>query len=380
MSNARLMQGSEAVCEGAIAAGVRFFAGYPITPATEIVEKMSEMLPKVGGKFIQMEDEIASMGAACGASLASVKSITATSGPGFSLKQEMIGYASMTEIPVTIVDVQRMGPSTGNIFAGQGDVMQARWGASGDRGVIALSPSTVRECYELTIQAVNWSEKYRTPVVLLLDEIIAHMRERVELPDEAIPLVERKRPTGEKADFQPYHPDEDGVCPMAEYGSGYYSHITGLMHDENGMPNNDAPVADKLVRRLNTKILDHRREIELYKTYMTEDAEYLMISFGCSARACRKAVRMARAKGIKVGLLTLITIWPFPAEVVAELAAKCKKVLVVEMNLGQLICEIQRHVDNSKLLSATSVDGELFDPEQLIDKLLNEEGGATVCL
>lgn len=380
MSNARLMQGSEAVCEGAIAAGVRFFAGYPITPATEIVEKMSEMLPKVGGKFIQMEDEIASMGAACGASLASVKSITATSGPGFSLKQEMIGYASMTEIPVTIVDVQRMGPSTGNIFAGQGDVMQARWGASGDRGVIALSPSTVRECYELTIQAVNWSEKYRTPVVLLLDEIIAHMRERVELPDEAIPLVARKRPTGEKADFQPYHPDEDGVCPMAEYGSGYYSHITGLMHDENGMPNNDAPVADKLVRRLNTKILDHRREIELYKTYMTEDAEYLMISFGCSARACRKAVRMARAKGIKVGLLTLITIWPFPVEMVTELAAKCKKVLVVEMNLGQLICEIQRHVDGRKLLSATSVDGELFDPERLIDQLLNEEGGATVCL
>lgn len=327
-----------------------------------------------------MEDEIASMGAACGASLASVKSITATSGPGFSLKQEVIGYASMTEIPVTIVDVQRMGPSTGNIFAGQGDVMQARWGASGDRGVIALSPSTVRECYDLTIQAVNWSEKYRTPVVLLLDEIIAHMRERVETDDEsAAQLIERKRPTGAPEDFHPYHADADGVCPMAEYGSGYYSHITGLMHNEDGMPNNDAPVADKLVRRLSSKILDDRRNIELYKTYMVEDAEILMISFGCSARACRKAVRMARARGIKVGLLTLITIWPFPSEIVAELSAKCKKVIVAEMNLGQIVCEVQRHVEQSKIISATKVNGELFHPEALIE-LMNREGGDKVCL
>ena len=223
MSNIRLIQGSEACCEGAIAAGVRFFAGYPITPATEIEEKMSAMLPKIGGKFLQMEDEIASMGAACGASLTGMKALTATSGPGFSLKQEMIGYATMTEIPLTIIDVQRMGPSTGNIFAGQGDVMQARWGSNGDRGVIALSPSSVRECYELTIQAVNWAEQYRTPVVLLLDEIVAHMREQVELPEAgAAKTVNRKHPTVDPKDFIPYKADEDGVPPMADFGTGYF--------------------------------------------------------------------------------------------------------------------------------------------------------------
>lgn len=374
MNEIRLIQGSEACCEGAIAAGVRFFAGYPITPATEIEETMSVELPKVGGKFIQMEDEIASMGAVCGASLAGVKSLTATSGPGFSLKQEMIGYASMTEIPVTIVNVQRMGPSTGNIFTGQGDFMQARWGSNGDRGVIALSPSSVQECYELTIRAVNLAEKFRTPVVLLLDEVVAHMRESVVLPDPSnIEIIERKRPTVPPEEFKCYEPDENGIPAMADFGTGYYPHSSGLCHDEYGMPSNDSDVADKLIRRLSTKINRAADELIQYKTYETEDMDYLMVAFGCSSRACLRAVREARAKGIKVGLLTLITVWPFPGKVIQEFAAKCKKVEVVEMNYGQMADEIRKYVPEDKIISMTQVNGELFHPDDLINALGAEE-------
>jgi 2-oxoglutarate ferredoxin oxidoreductase subunit alpha len=368
MNSIKLMQGSEACCEGAFAAGVRFFAGYPITPATEIVEKMAEHLPKIGGKFIQMEDELASMGAACGASLAGVKSITATSGPGFSLKQEMIGYAAMTEIPITIINVQRLGPSTGNIFAGQGDVMQSKWGSSGDRSAIAISPSSVRECFELTVQAVNWSEQYRTPVVLLLDETIAHMRQTVTLPDpNKITIVNRKQPSGDPESFEPYRPGTDGIPEMAVYGSRYYSHITGLVHDYRGIKSNESSVADELIWRLISKIDNAANDLLLYKTYMAEDAEVLFVSFGCSAMACHRAVKVARVQKIKAGLLTLQTIWPFPSQLIQKFSEHVKKIFVVEMNAGQLAGLVKRYVDSQKVVSVPRVNGELFKPDELVE-------------
>ena len=269
MNKPRLMQGNQACAEGMIAAGVRFFAGYPITPSTEVAEIMAEELPKLGGKFIQMEDEIAGMGATIGASLTGVKSLTATSGPGFSLKQELIGYACMAEVPCVIVNVQRMGPSTGlPTSPAQGDVMQARWGTHGDHGIIALSPGSVREAFDVAVASVNFSEKYRTPVILLLDEVIGHMRERVELPEASeLTLVNRKTPTEPPETFQAYKPGEDGVPPMAPFGEGYYHHVTGLVHTHTGMPSGGGAVTNELVRRLESKIYRAQDDITMY----TED-------------------------------------------------------------------------------------------------------------
>ncbi|MEI7432141.1 MAG: 2-oxoacid:acceptor oxidoreductase subunit alpha, partial [Betaproteobacteria bacterium] len=271
MPKVKLMQGNQACCEAALAAGVNFFAGYPITPSTEFVEFMAERLPQTGGRFIQMEDEIASMGAVCGASLAGMKALTATSGPGFSLKQEFIGYAAMTELPLTIVNVQRVGPSTGNIFAAQGDVMQARWGSNGDRAVIALSPSSVRETFDVTIKAINLSERFRTPVIILLDEIIAHMREEIVLPDPSeIEIIDRIPPTGSPESYEPFRPNERGIPPMGAFGGKYPFHVTGLIHDFKGMPSNDPDVATELVERLHTKIERAKDEITFYHTLYTE--------------------------------------------------------------------------------------------------------------
>lgn len=369
---ARLMQGNEAVVEGALAAGVRFFAGYPITPSTEIAELMAERLPLVGGKFIQMEDEIASMAAVIGASLAGAKALTATSGPGFSLKQENIGYAAMAEIPCVVVNVQRWGPSTGIPTApAQGDVMQARWGTHGDHPVIALCPSSVREAFDLTVRAVNLAEKYRVPVILLMDEVVGHMRERVVLPPpEEVEVVERKKPRVPPVDYYPYRPDEDGVPPMANFGEGYRYHVTGLVHDEKGNPTTDPRVAEELLLRLHRKIYDHLEDIVEVERYMLEDAEVAVVAYGAVARAARRAVKEARAAGINAGLLRPVTIWPFPEREVAELAQKVRLVVVAEMNLGQLRLEVERAVGGRVAVKGIHrVSGELITVEEILAAL-----------
>ncbi|HWR43620.1 2-oxoacid:acceptor oxidoreductase subunit alpha [Sporomusa sp.] len=378
MTKARLMQGNQACAEGALAAGVRFFAGYPITPSTEVAEILAEKLPELGGKFIQMEDEIASMGAVCGAALTGVKALTATSGPGFSLKQELIGYASIAEIPVVIVNVQRLGPSTGKPTSpGQGDVMQARWGSHGDRGVIALSPASVRECFDVTVKAVNFSEKFRTPVVLLLDEVIGHMRERVELPAlDEIEIVNRKLPSVPPSEYQAYRPKADGVPEMASFGSGYYYHVTGLVHNYHGQPTQSNELTAELIGRLHTKIEDAQDELTLYTEHFLDDAEVVVVAYGGSARAAIAAVKDAREQGIKAGLLKLITIWPFPGHVVQRVTSNAKKVIVPEMNYGQLAGEIERYVGQDKVVSVTRVDGELFKPEEILAPIVTAAGGA----
>ena len=378
MNKARLMQGNEACTEGALAAGVRFFAGYPITPSTELAELCAEKLPKLGGKFIQMEDEIASMGAICGASLAGVKSMTSTSGPGFSLKQELIGYASMAEIPVVVVNVQRSGPSTGLPTApAQGDVMQARWGSHGDRGVIALSPGSVREAFDVGVHAVNFSERFRTPVIILLDEVIGHMREKVVLPEQKdIEIVDRKRTTLSPEEFQAYKPDADEVPPMMPFGEGYFHHVTGLMHNYKGQPALDGATTKEVLNRLHTKITRAQEEITLYTEHFLEDAEVVVISYGGSARAALTAVKQAREQGIKVGLLKLITIWPFPVELVRKVTAHAKKVIVPEMNYGQLVGEVERYVGQEKVVSVTRYDGHLFHPDDILAPIIEAAGGA----
>ena len=371
-SKARLMQGNEACVEGAIAAGMKFFAGYPITPSTEIAEIAAEKLPRVGGRFIQMEDEIASMAAIIGASLAGAKSMTATSGPGFSLKQENIGYAALAEVPCVIVDVQRSGPSTGlPTSPAQGDIMQARWGTHGDHPIIALTPSSVRETFDLTVKAFNLSEKYRVPVILLMDEVIGHMRERVELPEATeIEVINRKKPTVSKDEYLPYKADEDLVPPMANYGEGYRFHVTGLAHDETGFPTNSPAVADKLYRRIMDKIELHRDDIVQWQEENTDDAEIVIISIGGVSRAADTAMKQLREKGIKVGTFRPITVWPFPEKRLLELADKVKTFVVAEMNLGQLALEVERIIkDMAALKKVNKVNGEAIYPEEIIAKI-----------
>lgn len=343
MSKARLMQGNEACAEGAIAAGVNFFAGYPITPSTEIAETMAKLLPQHGGKFVQMEDEIASMGAILGASLAGAKAMDATSGPGFSLKQELIGFAACAEIPCVLVDVQRVGPSTGQPTSpSQGDVMQARWGTHGDHPMIALSPWSVRETYDMTVEAVNLSERFRTPVILLMDEVVGHLREKVELP-ENVEVYPRRQPKCTRAEgYEPYTPDEDLVPNVADFGKGYHIHVTGLIHDETGFPSGSPRVTADSIRRLHEKIMRVSDEIIRTESYFMDDAEYAVVSYGGAARTAYEAVAQARKKGQKVGLLRLITIWPFADEAIAALAGRVKGLLVAELNYGQIVHEVRR--------------------------------------
>ena len=378
MAKARLIQGNQACAEGALAAGVTFFAGYPITPSTEVMEILAEELPKRGGKFLQMEDEIASMGAVCGASLTGVKAITATSGPGFSLKQELIGYAAMAELPVVIVNVQRSGPSTGlPTSPAQGDVMQSRWGTHGDHGILVLSPASVKESYEVMIKAVNFAEKFRTPVIFLLDEVIGHMRERVELPEAgSCEIIDRKVPTGAPADYLAYKPEADGVPPMAPFGSGYRYHVTGLMHGYNGLPNSTAAMTTEVIDRMHTKLEQAKEEITLYEEYEMADAEHVVIAYGGTARSAIAAVKAARAKGIKAGLLKLITIWPFPGDIVQNAAAKAKTVIVPEMNYGQLIGEVERYVGRDKVRGVNRFDGTILTPDDILSALEEATGGA----
>lgn len=375
MSQALLMQGNQACAEAALAAGVRFYSGYPITPSTEIAEILARRLPQLGGTFIQMEDEIAGMGAACGAALAGLKVLTATSGPGFSLKQELIGYAAEAELPVVIVNVQRLGPSTGNPTApSQGDVMQARWGTHGDHGIIVLSATSVEETYRVTIQAINFAEQFRTPVILLLDEVIGHMREKVILPDpENIRLVERKQPQVPPDKFIAYKPDADGVPPMPAFGDGYRYHVTGLLHDETGFPTGSPEVVSSLINRLHAKIDNHKTEITLYDEYFMEDAQVAIAAYGVTFRSCKAAVKIARAKGLKVGLIKLITIWPFPDDLISRTSRQVRTILVPELNCGQLVREVDRAAaGQANVIRLSRVDGKIFTPEDILTALENE--------
>ncbi|MCL6611668.1 MAG: 2-oxoacid:acceptor oxidoreductase subunit alpha [Peptococcaceae bacterium] len=369
----RLMQGNEACAQAAVDAGVRFFAGYPITPSTEIAEWMAARLPAMGGKFIQMEDEIASISAVIGASLTGAKAMTATSGPGFSLMQESIGYACMTEIPCLIVNVQRGGPSTGRPTApAQGDVMQARWGTHGDHPAIVLSPWSVDETYYLTVKAVNLAEKFRTPVVLLLDEVIAHLREDVRKPDpRKLKLVERPRPGGDRSGFKPFGGEADQIPPIADIGMGYRCNYTGLVHDEAGHPTNSPEITDRLIRRLTGKVEARKDEIIHWEETMLEDAEVAVLAYGCTARPAMRAVRTARAKGLKAGLVRPTTLWPFPDRAVEKIADRGIPVLVPEMNLGQLVLEVERAAAGRVPVKRLSrVDGQLFTPDEILEAVM----------
>ena len=368
---ARLMQGDEACAEGAIAAGCRFFAGYPITPATDIAEVLARRLPQVGGKFIQMEDEIASMAAIIGASVGGAKAMTATSGPGFSLMQENIGYACMAEIPCVVVNVQRTGPSTGlPTSPSQGDVMQARWGTHGDHPIIVLSPSSVRETFDLTVRAFNMAEKYRTPVILLMDEMIGHMREKVELPPPGtIEVVERVRTSVPPEWYKAYENTPSDVPPMISFGEGYRYHITGLFHDERGFPTQRLDEIGPWIARVFRKIERNLRDIFIYETDQVEDAEAVIIAYGATARSARHAVKQARERGLKVGFLRLSTIWPFPEEIVEDVAERIHRVIVPEMNLGQLALEVERVVGRRKVIRVGKANGEMIAPREILDAI-----------
>ena len=371
----KILQGNEACVEGAILAGVRFFAGYPITPASEIAEGMAQRLPALGGVFMQMEDEIASMAATIGASLAGVKAMTASSGPGICLKQENMGFAAICEVPCVVVNSQRGGPSTGSpTKPSQADVMQARWGTHGDHPMIALSPSDVTEVLNITIKAINFSEKYRTPVMLMLDEVISHMREKVIIPSkEEIEIIDRKKPTVTKEEFLPYKADDDLVPPMANFGSGYRYHVTGLVHNEKGYPTSNNKEIDYLIRRLTDKVELNKKDIILEEKYSLDDAKVAIVAYGSVARAAERTVKLAREKGIKVGLLKLITLWPFSDDTISQLAGQVDLIVVPEMNLGQMVREVQRAVEGKcRVISYSRVDGELINPLEILAKIEEE--------
>ncbi len=376
MSQAQLIQGNEACVKGALAAGCRFYGGYPITPSSEIAEQMVRLLPDLGGVFIQMEDEIASLASVIGASLAGSKAMTATSGPGFSLMQEHIGYAAMTEVPCVIVNVMRGGPSTGlPTSPSQGDVMQARWGTHGDHPAIVLAPSSVAEVFDVTVKAFNLAERFRTPVIILYDEIIGHTRESVVLP-ESIDVIDRVRPTSDPEDFWPMVAPEDGVPPLPAFGDGYRFHVTGLAHDERGFPTNDGQVAEALVARLHHKIDAHLDEIAEVDTYMLDDAEIAVFAYGIVGRSAREAVMRARDDGIKAGLIRPVTLWPFPYDQVAEVAAQVDTILVAEMNLGQILGEVERAAGGrAEVKGHLRADGEPITPTAILEAITPDKEG-----
>ncbi len=363
LTGEHFMNGDFAAAEGAIAAGCRFFAGYPITPSSEVAERLARRLPQVGGHFIQMEDELASIAAVLGASCAGLKAMTATSGPGFSLMQENIGLGFITETPFVIIDVQRGGPSTGlPTLTSQADMMQAKWGSHGDYEVIAYAPSSPQEMFDFTIKAFNMSERYRVPAFVMADEIVGHMIERVVIPkEEDIQIINRKRPL-RKNGFKPFEPDEDLVPPMALAGEGYRIHVTGLTHDERGYPATTAEAHQRMLARLVQKIQKHRHEIIEYEEYFLQDAEIVLVAYGSTARSARKSMREARERGIRVGLLRLITCWPFPEEKIKELADR--KFIVPEVNLGQMAREVERFA-RYPVKRVVHAGGDMMPPEAI---------------
>ena len=376
-----LMQGNEACAAGALAAGLTFYAGYPITPATEIAEILSRRLPEEGGYFVQMEDELACMGAVAGASLVGGKAMTATSGPGYTLIQENLGYAAMCEIPCVVVCVQRGGPSTGlPTLPAQGDVQQTRWGNHGDHPVISLCPSSVRETYDLTIECFNLAEKYRTPVVLLTDAAIGHMREKTVLPAPgSIHIENRKRPPQGLTDFKAFEPAPDGVPPMADFGSGYRYYVTGCVHTETGSPNMmDPKVARGLLKRLHEKIDAHRADIVRYEAFNTEDAEVAVLAYGCVARSAVAAVKQARVEGIRAGFFRPITLWPSPGPELVSSVAKAHTVVVPEMNTGQYAAEISRALHDgghsARVLRIEELGSVLISPSRILENIREAAG------
>ncbi|MEK6196757.1 MAG: 2-oxoacid:acceptor oxidoreductase subunit alpha [Desulfobacterales bacterium] len=367
-----LLQGNEAMVEGAIAAGCRFYAGYPITPASEISERMSYRLPQVDGTFIQMEDEISSLGAVIGASLAGVKSMTATSGPGFSLMQENLGYACMTEVPCVIVNVMRGGPSTGlPTSPAQGDVMQARWGTHGDHPIIVLSVASVSECFSIIVTAFNLSEKYRVPVIVLSDEVVAHSRETFTIPPaDSIEVVDRIAPNVPPEWYKPYEDNSRGVPTMSSMGDGYRHHVTGLVHDADGFPTDKPGEIEAFTKRQFRKITNGFFEIQITKKFNLEDAEIVVIAYGSVARSARHAVAMARAQGIKAGLIQLVTIFPFPKNTVVNVMRQCKAVLVPEMNMGQISREVKRvNPGTTEVFKYNRIDGQLITPLEIFEEI-----------
>ncbi|MCL4428557.1 MAG: 2-oxoacid:acceptor oxidoreductase subunit alpha [Deltaproteobacteria bacterium] len=369
--NIKLMQGNEAIAEGAVIAGCDFFAGYPITPSSEVAEILSNKLPKIGKVFLQMEDEIAALGAVLGAALGGAKAITASSGPGISLKQEHIGYASMCEIPCVIINVMRGGPSTGlPTLPAQSDIMQARWGTHGDHAIIAITPSSVNESLYETIRAFNLAVKYRTPVMILTDEIIGHMREKVVIPDKnEVEIIDVKLPDVPPEKYNPYNFTSGKVTPLAPMGEGYRYHVTGLIHGETGFPSQKTDVIQNAENWLIDKIYKNIKDIEKFEEFQLEDADILIVAYGSTSRSARQAIMMARAAGIKAGMFRPITIWPFPEEQISSLSKKIKKILVPEMNMGQVILEVQRNACGSKVYGLNIVNGEPITPDQIYAKI-----------
>lgn len=368
----KFMEGNEAMTAGAIAAGARFFAGYPISPSSEVAKAAAKELPLHGGIYIQMEDELSSMAALCGASLAGKKVFTATSGPGFSLMQENLGLAIMSELPCVLYDVQRSGPSTGAATKpAQGDLMQARYGTHGDHSIIALSPSSVQDCYDLSITAFNLAEKYRTPVIFLADEVVGHLRETLTIrepePDE---IIDRKRPeTKDQAEFHPYDYSSTEVAPMVPVGDpDLLMRTTGSTHDEKGEFRPTPENINRVTHFLMDKIEKHADDIDIVRRYQMEDADVVLISFGCSVRPSLNAIEILRAKGIKAGLLQLVTVWPMPEKAIREALQQAKTAIVVELNMGQLAGEVRKYNDyGCKVLQANRTDGLLITPKQIVD-------------
>jgi 2-oxoglutarate ferredoxin oxidoreductase subunit alpha len=372
LTGSHFMLGDHACAEGALAAGMDFFAGYPITPSTEIAEHLATRLRAVGGRFVQMEDELASMAAIIGASAAGARSFTATSGPGFSLMMENIGLAAMLETPCVVANVQRASPSTGlPTMVGQSDILQARWGSHGDYGIIAYCPDSPQESFDLTVEAFNAADKYRVPVFVLMDEIVGHMTERVVIPEaDKIPFVPRKRPHQEPdgTPYLSYKPDDDMVPPMAHAGEGYKVHMTGLTHDERGYPAMFADTHNILVNRLVDKIRLNAKDIIRYEEFEVEDADTIVVAFGCTSRSARRAVRQARAEGLKCGLLRPITVWPFPEGRIRKLieAGNVKRFIVPEINLGQLRREIER-LTSLPVLRLNHAGGSMPKPDAILE-------------
>nr|HID13492.1 2-oxoacid:acceptor oxidoreductase subunit alpha [Anaerolineae bacterium] len=374
------MSGDVACAEGAICAGCRFFAGYPITPATEVAERMAERLPQVGGIYIQMEDELASMAAILGASWGGARAMTSTSGPGFSLMMENLGLGIMTETPCVLVNVQRGGPSTGMpTLVGQGDMMQARWGSHGPYEIIALSPSSPQELFDLTIHAFNLAEKYRTPVLVMTDEIVGHMTERVVIPpQEEIEILPRRKPKDPPSrGFLPYRGAADGVPPMPNAGDGYRIHVTGLTHDERGYPaTDDIEVQERLVQRLIAKIRDNRDDIIRLEEDGVEDAEVVVVAYGISARSALLPVEWARQEGLRVGWLRLVTVWPFAEDRIRQLASRVKAFVVPEINYGQIALEVERcAAGQAQIILVPHAGGDIHRPEEILEAIREGASG-----
>jgi 2-oxoglutarate ferredoxin oxidoreductase subunit alpha len=369
LTGTHFMDGDHACCEGALAAGARFASGYPITPSTEVVERFAQRVPVVGGCFIQMEDELAASITLQGGVWGGAKAFTVTSGPGFSLMMEHIGYAAMTETPCVFVDVQRGGPSTGlPTLPAQGDMMQARWGSHGDYEIIALCPNSPQECFDLTIKAFNFAEEFRIPVMFMMDEVVGHMTEKVVIPPaDQIEVVPRKHTHKSVEDYLPYGTNGNMVPEMAHAGEGYKFHVTGLTHDERGYPNMTPPMQKKLVTRLQDKILSAVERISMFEEDSTENADVIVVSYGITSRVAQRAIDMARAKGLKVGKLRLITAWPFPDFKIRELAARTKAFVVPELNLGQMSREVQRAAEGkAKTILVPHAGGSVHNPEDIL--------------